>query len=103
MTKQDSAKLDKILKSFEEFKRTQYDYNAKFNTELQVIHRGLYGDERNEHVGLIQRQKNDDNKFISIDDRLVKIEKKQFKIGVLLAVGASIIMVIVEFIKNLFK
>lgn len=83
-----------------------HDLNEKLDTHFKSIHqdmatikRGIYGDEANQVKGLLTRQNEDDQKFEGINTRMGKLEKKQFKQGVV----ATAILVSVQLAWNSFK
>jgi hypothetical protein len=64
--------------------------------DLSVIKRGVYGDPENKVKGLIERQDSD-------EERIGKIEKRQWKIGVLMAGGVAMVDFVIIYVKEFLK
>lgn len=77
--------VDILIKKFDEFAK-------ETKQELGTIKRGVYGDEANGVKGLIERQNED-------EERMDKMERRQYKIGVWL----GIIVIGLDAIWNIVK
>lgn len=71
----------------------------QFHSELATIKRGIYGDEANQVKGLLTRQNEDDERFEVVETRMSKMERKQFKQGVV----ATGLLVSIQLAWNTFK
>jgi hypothetical protein len=61
--------------------------------DLALIKRGVYGDPHNKVKGLLERQDKDER-------RIDKIERRQWKIGVLMGAGVAAVDFVIMYIKN---
>lgn len=102
MTQDERTQLDTLCRNFETFCRTQETFNARVIDELGSISRGLYGDEKNNQIGLVHRQREDERQFIALTARIHKVENQQYKTGVWLGVGVAAFTLLSEFIKTLW-
>jgi hypothetical protein len=67
--------------------------------DVRTIRLGLYGDKDNRIPGLIDRQDDDEKKFLEVERRLEVVERKQYKTFVW---GGGLV-VAVQMIWNLIK
>ena len=72
----------------------------KIGQEIGEISRGLYGDEKNDQEGLIQRQGQDETNFERLDARVKRVEQQQYKTGVWLGIGSAVLVAIIEYFKS---
>ncbi len=98
--------IQNIQTSLDEFKRAQYNVDFEINRKLDEmmrdlarVVRGLYGDKDNDQLGLVQRQSKDEEQFKILDRRVAKLEKFNWKLG-MIGVGG---MLLIEILWNLFK
>lgn len=103
MNPNENDQLGALVKSFNEFKETQYKFNTYCTTELEGISRGLYGDKKNAQPGIIDELSEYDRKLGEIRERVKTIEKSQYKTRVWLGVGSVSLVGAIEAIKSLWK
>jgi hypothetical protein len=68
--------------------------------DLAVIKRGVYGDKENKVKGLLERQDIDEKRMDGLDGKLEKVDRKLWKVGVLMGAGVAAIDFIIMYIKN---
>jgi hypothetical protein len=107
MSPDERKSIAQLRKSFEDYKRSQFDIDAGINSKLEQILRGLYGDDRNGQKGLIQRQSEDEGRFSiveeqfeQVDKRLTQVENKQYRQFVWLAGILAALQVVWNLIKE---
>ena len=99
----EKTQLDALVKSFNEFKETQYKFNTHCRNELGDISRGLYGDKKNNQPGIIDDLAAYDANLAEIRARVKSIERSQYKTGVWLGVGSAVLIAVGEFLRSLWK
>lgn len=82
----DETKLDVFISKFDQFADTT-------RGELETIKRGIYGDERNQVKGLIERQTEQDK-------RISRLEKIHYKVIVWEAIILAALQLIWNFIQD---
>ena len=98
--------MQNLQKSLDDFKSAQFTVDFEINRKLDEmmrdlgrVVRGLYGDKDNDQLGLVQRQSRDEEQFNILDKRVAKLEKFNWKLG-MIGVGG---MLLIEILWNLFK
>lgn len=69
--------FEKLDKKIDDLSLTQLTFHGSVHEDLKTIKRGIYGDEKNEVKGLIERQNADDEKIKRLHKRIDVVEKKQ--------------------------
>jgi hypothetical protein len=80
---------DEIAKKIDEFQR-------EMREDMSVIKRGVYGDKINGVKGLLERQDHD-------EERIDKIEKRQWKVGAMMGGFVVAVDIIVMYVKEFVK
>jgi hypothetical protein len=81
--------VHELAKKIDEFQREVRD-------DMAVLKRGMYGDPVNKVRGLLERQDSD-------EERIDKIEKRQWKVGAMMGGGIVAIDIIIFYIKEFAK
>ena len=103
MDNTERSKIDELVKSFNQFKETQYEFNSHCTKELSDISRGLYGDMKNNQPGIIAQLTTYDQEIHEIRQRVKTIERGNYKTRVWLGVGSASLVGIIEAFKSLWK
>jgi hypothetical protein len=93
--------LDDIARQLSTMRTESQEFRHQVLNKLDNLNRGVYGDDQNGQAGLMQRQKADEVWRGDIDNRIEKVERKQWKFNAtigLITVGLGAVW---EFIKGI--
>lgn len=75
-------------------------FQVEMRNDMATLKRGVYGDKENQVKGLLERQDADEKRMNGIDGKLEKVDRKLWKVGVLMGAGVAAIDFIIMYIKN---
>lgn len=76
-----------------------HDILARLNENIKTMNVGLYGDEKNNHIGVIERQKMLEDKISFLERKIVEIEKINKEQDTLIKAKKNVFMMIFEGVK----
>jgi hypothetical protein len=83
-----------------ELARKMDEFHREMREDMAVLKRGVYGDERNNVKGLLRRQDEDDDRLTAMEDRVETVERKAWRINILIGLVWVAIGAFWEFIKG---
>lgn len=85
-------------------------HDDKFDTfardmreDMATLKRGVYGDPANKVKGLLERQDADEKRMNGIDGKLEKVDRKLWRIGVMMGAGVAAVDFIIIYVKEFLK
>lgn len=98
-TEQHIGQLDMDVQEIKKKLTDFYDILAEVNENIKTISTGLYGDEKNNHKGIISKYESLDAKIKELETKIVEIQTKNIEQDLLLKTKKNIWTQILEYIK----
>jgi hypothetical protein len=103
VTPKEKEKLDRVEEMVKKLSSSQDEQHRETNKKLDVVTRGLYGDQTNMIPGLMERMAAIEKLNISYDKRFETVERVNWKNSVFITIGAAVLSFAASLIPKLFK
>lgn len=98
-TEQEITELKTDMSEIKDKIADVYDILAQVNENIKMISIGLYGDEKNDHTGIIKKHKLLEDKITELERRITQIDKTNLEQDILLGAKKNIWSKILEYVK----
>lgn len=98
-TEQEITELKTDMSEIKDKIADVYDILAQVNENIKMISIGLYGDEKNDHTGIIEKHRLLESKIKDLETRISQIDKKNIEQDILLGAKKNIWSKILEYVK----